>query len=386
MNLFKEFVRLESAGGVVLFIAAVLALVLENSPWAPVYQHMFALNFGFHLGAFSLVKPLLLWVNDGLMAVFFLLVGLEVKREFLEGELQNKKTALLPAIAAAGGMLVPALCYVWVNIHHPQALRGWAIPTATDIAFSLAVLSLLGKRVPGSLKVFLTALAIFDDIGAILVIAFFYTQHVSGAYLAVSAASVGLLWLFNRCHMVRLAPYLLVGVVLWYAVLKSGVHATIAGVLLALFIPQKHPTQPNLSPLCRLEHALHPWVAFLILPLFSFANAGVSFQGLHAGILLSPVTLGIILGLVIGKQLGIFGATWLGIQVGGLPRPPGMSWQGIYGVSLVAGIGFTMSLFIGMLAFSHVSPLYSTELRLGVLMGSVLSGLLGYCVLRVAFK
>lgn len=380
---FREFIRLESSGGIILFFAAMSALVIDNSPWHPFYEAFFAMPLSIKIGAFGLAKPLLLWVNDGLMAIFFLLVGLEIKREFLIGELRHLKTAMLPAIAAVGGMAVPALVYVLFTHHDPSLLRGWAIPTATDIAFSLGVLSLLGSRIPLSLKVFLTALAIFDDMGAIIVIAIFYTAHISLVMLLCAAMCCLVLFIMNRMHVVRHAAYILVGIVLWFCVLKSGVHATLAGVVVALAIPIKHPTKSYIRPLQALEHTLHPWVAFGVLPIFAFANAGVSFHGMDLKLLFSAVPLGIILGLFLGKQVGVWGFSWLAIRLNLAEMPAGATSLGIYGVGALAGIGFTMSLFIATLAFgadqSHLAPL----IRFGVLVGSILSGILGYLILHI---
>lgn len=382
----REFIRLEASAGIVLFVAAVLALVIDNSPIAHFYQAMLAkpLSLSFHFAV--LTKPLILWVNEGLMMIFFLLVGLEIKREMFEGELNSKAKAMLPAIAAVGGMLVPALCYVVFNYNDSLALRGWAIPTATDIAFSLGILALLGSRVPPSLKVFLTALAIFDDIGGIVIIAAFYTSTISWVLLLLALGCCLVLFILNRMRVMRFWPYVLVGLLLWVCVLKSGVHATLAGIVIAFAIPlrDKKQSSPAASPLRRLEHGLHPWVAFLILPVFAFCNAGVSFSGMHFSDLLAPIPLGIIAGLFVGKQIGIGLATWLAVKFKAARLPHASTWRGIYGVSMIAGVGFTMSLFIGTLAFGGMPMEYLTQVRIGVLCGSFISGIFGYLLLRVS--
>lgn len=380
----REFIQLESSGGVLLLVTALLAMLFDNTPLHGFYQALFALPVGVNVGIFSISKPLLMWINDGLMAVFFLLVGLEIKRELLVGELNSVKKATLPAVAAVGGMLVPAIVYVAINFKDPAALTGWAIPTATDIAFSLGILALLGKRIPVSLKVFLTALAIFDDLGAIIVIAAFYTANISWVMLIVAVALSYLLFVFNRLKVTHLGPYVIVGIALWLCVLKSGVHATLAGIILAWAIPLHNPKNKHDSPLQSLEHKLHPWVAFGVLPIFAFANAGVNFGGLTWAEVTSSITVGITLGLFIGKQIGIWGACWLAIKSGVARMPRGAHFSSIYGVSLVAGVGFTMSLFIGSLAFSGLAASYLDMTRLGVIVGSLLSGVLGYLVLRKA--
>lgn len=380
---FKEFTQLESSGGIILFATAVLALIISNSPWDHYYQSFFSLPLGFTLGTLGLSKPLLLWINDGFMTLFFLLVGLEMKREMIEGELNTVKKALSPAIAAIGGMVVPALIYIYLNRNDSMALKGWAIPTATDIAFSLGVLSLVGSRLPRSLKIFLTALAIFDDLGAIFIIAMFYTSQISASLLLLAAILIIILLLLNKLKVTSYGPYAVIGLILWLCVLKSGVHATLAGVVLAFAIPMRDSKDPAFSPLKKLEQALHPWVAFGILPLFAFANAGVSFYSVSFSHFVGPITLGVAAGLFIGKQLGIFGTTLLAIKLKFIPMPKEASISGLYGVSLVAGVGFTMSLFIGTLAFGNLGDTYAAVVRLGVIMGSVLSGLLGYFVLRI---
>lgn len=377
-TVLRAFLANEAAGGLVLMAAAVLALVVANSDLAPAY-------FG-ALKAYVGPLSALHWINDGLMAVFFLLVGLEIKREMLDGQLRTWPDRALPGIAALGGMLVPALIYVALNWKTPETLRGWAIPSATDIAFALGVLSLLGPRVPVSLKVFLTALAILDDLGAVAIIAVFYTADLSPVALAGAAAVLGVLVGLNRSSVERLAPYLIVGAVLWFLVLRSGVHATIAGVLLACTIPlRRTPGKPEASEcaLIRLEHALQPWVAYLIVPVFGFANAGVSFAGISPSALAQPVPLGIAAGLFLGKQLGVFAFAWGAIRLRLADVPANATWAQVYGVALLCGIGFTMSLFIGILAFPD-APTLQDEVKIGVLAGSVLSALAGAALLRVA--
>ena len=371
----------EAAGGALLIMSAVAALVLDNSPLAWLYDGLLATPVVIQIGALLIDKPLLLWINDGLMAIFFFVVGLEIKRELLEGRLSSWQQASLPAIAAVGGMLVPALIYVALNAGDPVALNGWAIPAATDIAFALGVLALLGNRVPPALKVFLLALAILDDLGAIIIIALFYTADLSLASLAIGGIGAAILVGMNLAGVTRIAPYLLIGLIMWVCVLKSGVHATLAGVVIALTIPLSARDAQGRSPLRHLEGALHPWVVFCIMPVFAFANAGVALTGLSLADVFAPVPLGIALGLFIGKQVGVLGFAWLGTRLGLCRMPDGVGWSQAYGVALLAGIGFTMSLFIGTLAFPD--PEYATAVRLGVLYGSTLSAVLGYLVLRL---
>lgn len=383
---FADFFQQESVSGVLLLITAVTALVLVNSPLAPVYEGFFQLPIQIRVGDLDLHKPLLLWINDGLMALFFLLVGLELKREFLDGELSSPSHALLPIIGAAGGMLVPALIYAFITHGDPAALRGWAVPTATDIAFAVSVLALFGNRVPPGLKMFLLLLAIVDDLGAIIIIALFYSAELSGTALAMALAVVAGLALLNRAGVRSVAAYLLLGALLWVAVLKSGAHATLAGVVLALFIPMG-PAEPGREPpLLRLESDLHPTVAFGILPLFAFANAGVPFAGMQADALLAPVTLGTMLGLLLGKPVGVMVSTWLAVKVRLCELPQGVGWAQLFGAALLCGIGFTMSLFIGSLAFETTGAHHAVDVRLGILSGSLLSGVLGYLVLRRTLK
>ncbi|MEJ2761802.1 MAG: Na+/H+ antiporter NhaA [Gammaproteobacteria bacterium] len=387
----QEFLRLEAAGGLVLMAAAVAAIVVANSPLNSNYEALLNLPVAIRVGTFELAKPLFLWINDGLMAVFFFLVGMELKREVMEGHLSSLGTASLPALAAAGGMLAPALIYIAFNRHDPIAMKGWAIPTATDIAFALGVLALLGQRIPPALKAFLLSIAIFDDIGAIFIIALFYTSDLSMLSLAVAAALIVGLAALNISGVARPAAYVVLGIPLWIAVLKSGVHATLAGIVLAMFIPLKtsggsSSSESSESPLRSLEHALHPWVAFGILPAFAFANAGVSLRGLSAADVFHPVPLGIVAGLLLGKQFGITAICWLAVKLRAASLPEGVRWSHIYGVSLLCGIGFTMSLFVASLAFEQGAGAYLGLDRLGILVGSALSGLGGYALLRFSLR
>ncbi|MDS4012436.1 MAG: Na+/H+ antiporter NhaA [Defluviicoccus sp.] len=381
LGLLRAFFRLEAAGGIVLVLASAVAIWAANSSLAPSYQAFLDLRAEVRIGELALAKPLLLWINDGLMAIFFFLVGLEMKREFREGELSSRSQVLLPAVAAVGGMAVPAAIYVAMNAGEPENLSGWAIPSATDIAFALGVLSVLGSRVPVSLKVLLTAIAIFDDLGAIVIIALFYSGELSVLSLALAGVALGVLAALNLLGVTRRAPYLLVGLVLWVCVLKSGVHATLAGVLLAMAIPMGGG-EGGSSPLKEMEHDLHPWVAFAVLPLFGFANAGVSLAGVTWGSLLEPVTLGVGLGLLIGKQVGVFSVFLLAIRGGLAPMPSGANWLQLYGVSVLCGIGFTMSLFIGGLSWDDGR--FDAPLRMGVLTGSVMAAILGLVVFALA--
>jgi len=381
--MLREFLRLEAAGGIILILAAAAAMILANSPLEWLYDELLDTPVEIRIGALHLAKPLILWINDGLMAVFFFLVGLEIKRELLTGQLSSFNQAAFPAAAAIGGMAIPALVYVLVNLGSPETLAGWAIPAATDIAFALGILSLLGNRVPASLKIFLLALAIIDDLGAIVIIAIFYTADLSVDALIAAVACLGALIGLTLFRVRRIAPYILVGIVLWIAVLKSGVHATLAGVVLAFFIPMRRGQEEGSSPLEQLEHMLHPWVAFLVMPVFAFGNAGVSFDDMTIADMFGPVPLGIALGLFIGKQLGVFGAAWASVKFGLCRMPSDISWTLLYGVSMLTGVGFTMSLFIGTLAFEDDVG-QAAGLRLGVLAGSVLSAVSGYVVLRFA--
>jgi NhaA family Na+:H+ antiporter len=382
----KEFLQKESSSGLLLIGAAVFAMVAENTLFKPFYDALLNTPVGVRVGALAIDKPLLLWINDGLMAVFFFLVGMEIKRELLDGELSDPARIILPGIAAIGGMVVPAAIFVYFNHGDPQAMTGWAIPMATDIAFALGILSLLGSRVPVSLKLFLLTLAIIDDLAAIIVIALFYSSDISIASLVVSAGALVVLFVINRMGVMRIAPYILVGIVLWVAVLKSGVHATLAGVVLAFFIPLTRGGDHHNSPLHHLEHMLHPYVALMILPLFAFANAGIPLEGLTLSYLLKPVPLGIMLGLFVGKLVGVFGFSWLAIvlRIGKLPE--GSSWAGLFGVSALCGIGFTMSLFISSLAAEAGGTDLITQHRVGILGGTLLSVVTGYLVLRLFLR
>ncbi len=382
----EEFIKKETTAGILLIFVTILALILSNSSFAGFYNSFLHIPIEIRIGSLQIDKHLYHWVNDGLMAVFFLLIGLEVKREVFEGQLSSWSQAALPGIAAIGGRLGPARVYVIFNYNDTTALKGWAIPTATDIAFALGVLSLLGKRVPVSLKIFLMALAIIDDLGAIVIIALFYTADLSVLAISVAAACLTILIVLNRLGVTRKATYILVGTVLWVSVLKSGVHATLAGVALAFTIPlglKKNGVEVNLSK--SLEHDLHYWVAFFILPVFAFVNAGIDIRGISLPLMAGSVPLGIGLGLFLGKQLGVFGFSWLAIKSGFATLPKGSNWMQLYGVSILTGIGFTMSLFIGSLAFPD-DQIYQYTDKLAILLGSFSAGLLGYLVLFFSKK
>jgi len=385
-SFIASFFRLESAGGLLLIASAVLAILFANSPLEPIYQLLLSTPVEIRVGALEIAKPLLLWINDGLMAVFFFLVGLELKRELLEGELSDKKNIILPGVGAIGGMVVPALIYLYFNHDDPVAVNGWAIPAATDIAFALGILSLLGSRVPTSIKIFLTSLAIFDDIGAIIIIALFYTSKISLLALFVVAACVPVLFYLNRRNVISKSPYILIGLIMWTALLKSGVHATLAGVALAMFIPIRSNENPSYSPLKSLEHDLHSVVAFFVLPVFAFANAGLNLSGVTLEQVFHGVPIGISLGLFIGKQVGIFCFCWAFIRLRIVPLPAGMNMLSLYGTSALCGIGFTMSLFIGSLAFEESGVDRLFDERLGIILGSFLSGVLGYLILKMSLK
>ncbi len=385
IDALRNFLKLEASGGIVLVIAAALAIIAANSPLAGLYSLFIDLPVEIRIGPLHIAKPLLLWINDGFMAIFFFLIGLELKREVLDGELSDARKIVLPAFGAVGGMAVPAAIYAAFNWSDAVALKGWAIPAATDIAFALGVLALLGSRVPLSLRVFLVTIAIFDDVGAIAIIALFYTSDLSLSALAVALALMVPLLVLNRRGVTANAPYLLLGIVMWFSLLKSGVHATLAGIALALFIPMRDPKQPERSPLRTLEHDLHTAVAFGILPLFAFANAGISLADASLEYLSHPVPLGIAAGLFVGKQLGIFAACWLGVMLGLARRPESVSWPALYGTALLCGIGFTMSLFIGTLAFEETGVNQLFDERLGIIAGSILSGVAGYLVLHWAY-
>ena len=384
LSVVSDFFKLESAGGILLILAAAIALISANTPLQTYYNLLLDTPVEIRVGTFGIAKPLLLWINDGLMAIFFFLVGLELKRELLEGELSDKRNIILPGVGAIGGMAVPALIYFYFNSDDPEAMRGWAIPTATDIAFALGVLTLLGSRVPTSLKVFLTSLAIFDDIGAIIIIAVFYTAKISELALIVVACCIPVLFYLNRRNVESKSVYIMVGLVMWVALLKSGVHATLAGVVLAMFIPLKLKSRTGYSPLKSLEHDLHSVVAFFVLPIFAFANAGLSLEGMGIEQVAEGVPLGIATGLFIGKQVGIFGLCWLVIKFNFARLPDGMSWMSLYGTSVLCGIGFTMSLFIGSLAFEESELSFFFSDRLGIILGSLVSGVVGYLVLNAS--
>ncbi|CRL48479.1 MULTISPECIES: Na+/H+ antiporter NhaA [Pseudomonas] len=382
---FTRFFQLEAASGLLLIAAAALALIINNSSLSWLYSGLLDTPVVAQIGALKIAKPLLLWINDGLMAMFFLLIGLEVKREVLDGQLSNPSQIVLPGAAAIGGMVVPALLYWFLNRDDPAALGGWAIPMATDIAFALGVLALLGKRVPVSLKLFLMTLAIIDDLGAIIVIAIFYSGTLSTLSLALAAACIIALIAMNRLGVVKLGPYMIIGLILWVCVLKSGVHATLAGVTLAFCIPLRTKNAES-SPLLTLEHALHPWVAYGILPLFAFANAGLSLSGVTVESFTHHVPMGIATGLLLGKTVGVFGLTWLAVKIGIAALPQGANWGHVLGVSILCGIGFTMSLFVGSLAFEPGVSDYAGMDRMGILTGSILAALIGYAVTAMASR
>lgn len=375
-----KFIKSKSAPGILLCIAAVLAMVVENSPLTTYYEMFKDLPVVLQFGAFKIDKPLLLWINDGLMAIFFLLIGLEIKREILQGHLSSREKMTLPFAAALGGLTVPAAIYAFINMSDPVALSGWAIPAATDIAFALGILILLGDRVPNTLKVCLVAIAIIDDLAAIIIIALFYTEETSILALGLAGVGLAIAFAMNKRGVTKLSSYMLLGFFIWACVLKSGVHATLAGVALGLCIPLRIKDENGDSPLIELEHTLHSWVSFLVMPVFAFANAGVSLAGLSIETFLQPITLGIMLGLFVGKQVGVLGITFLVTKLKLCSLPEGVSWKQYYGMALLTGIGFTMSLFIGTLAFSDDSAV--SAVRLGVLSGSLLSGVAGVLVLR----
>ncbi len=380
----KAFFDLEASGGIVLALAAVVAMIVANSPLNTWYEAFIHAPVAIQIGSFAIAKDAHHWINDGLMAIFFFLVGLELKREVLIGELSNVKQIILPAGAAVGGMIFPAIVYLIFNYNQPEYWKGWAIPAATDIAFAIGILSLLGNRVPNSLKVFLVSIAIFDDIGAILIIALFYTSELSLSSLALAGLCLPFLYLLNRRNVTKITPYIFIGVIMWIAVLKSGIHATLAGVVLALFIPMFDKTDPEHSPLEELEHDLQNTVSYAILPLFAFANSGISLAGTGIGDLFHSVPLGIAAGLFIGKQMGVMVACWLIFKSGISKMPNGMNFQQIYGAALLCGVGFTMSLFIGGLAFEGGD--YIFDERLGIIMGSIVSGIAGYIMLKITLK
>ena len=380
----RDFIKLESTGGILLFVAAVAGMVAANTPLSAAYASLLDTIVAVQVEEFAIRKPLLLWVNDGLMAVFFFLIGLELKREFIEGELSSPQRIVLPGLGAFGGMVVPAAIYVGLNWNDPVALDGWAIPVATDIAFALGLLSVFGRRVPLSLKVFLLTLAIFDDLAAIVIIAIFYSGDLSIPALVVAAVLLATGFLLNRLHVTRVTAYIFVGIALWIAVLNSGVHATLAGVLTAFCIPMRSPD--GQSPLRKLEHDLHAPVAFVILPLFAFMNAGLSFAGLHIDDLAHPVTFGVAAGLLLGKPLGIVGVVGLAVLLRLVTLPRDVTWMQVTGVAFACGIGFTMSLFIAGLAFEHGSGDYFAGDRIGIMIGSLASAAVAYVVLRFSLR
>lgn len=380
----QEFLKLESAGGILLAVAAALALVLANTPLAGAYQALLDIAVTVKVGGFGVDKALLLWINDGLMAIFFLLVGLELKREVVEGQLSSLAQLTMPAMAAIGGVAVPALIYVLISNGVPEAKGGWAIPTATDIAFALAVLTLMGSRVPISLKIFLATVAVIDDLMAIIIIAVFYTYDLSINAGLVALSGIAVLVALNRFGVTRIAAYMIVGTVIWLAVLKSGVHATLAGVVVAACIPLR--ADDDSSPARHLEHVLHPWVAFGVLPVFAFANAGLPLLDLGAEAFTNAITVGIAAGLFFGKQIGVFGMTALALLTGIAKMPRGLNYGMLWGASLLCGIGFTMSLFIGSLAFEHGDMLQTAAVKLGVIGGSLVSGIAGFLVLKASLR
>lgn len=386
IELLRDFFRLQAAAGITLMAVAALAMIAANSPWHDAYEAFRHLPIGFTIGDFGLVKGAEHWINDGLMAVFFLLVALEIKRETLSGQLSSREQMLLPVLCAIGGVAVPAILFWGVNQGDPAALRGWAIPTATDIAFALGILALLGSRVPLGMKLLLSTIAVVDDLVAILIIAIFYTHELDAGMLAWAGAGIGLMLLLNWRGVTRLGPYLLLGALVWYFVLKSGVHATLAGVVTGLLIPLRGKTADSPSPLESLEHTLHPWVAYLVLPLFAFANAGLALGGLQMSDVLAPVPLGIVLGLVLGKPVGIVAVALIARAAGIARFPEGMDFKAMVGLGMLCGVGFTMSLFISNLAYSAIGGHFGEASVLGVLCASVISALIGWVWLRCTLK
>ncbi len=385
LEAIREFLKLESASGIILVGAAILALIINNSPLSSLYDLFLDTSVEIRIGGLYLAKPLLLWINDGLMAIFFLLIGLEVKREILDGQLSSLSQVALPGIAAIGGMAIPALIYVIFNINNASALNGWAIPAATDIAFALGILALLGSRVPLSLKLFLLTLAIIDDLGAIVIIAIFYSGELSVTSLIFAGVAIAALFAMNLFGVKRIAAFVVVGIILWICVLKSGVHATLAGVILAFAIPLR-TKKDEPCPLREMEHSLHPWIAFGIMPIFAFANAGVSLKGMSFGSLFEPIPIGIALGLFLGKQVGVFGFSFAAVKLGLAKLPSDINWRLIYGTSVLCGIGFTMSLFISTLAFDSSIADDATSARIGILVGSFIAAIVGYLILKSSLK
>jgi NhaA family Na+:H+ antiporter len=382
--MLQSFLKKESTPGILLIIVTLIALILQNSDFSTYYNSFLHTHVEIRFGELQIAKPLILWVNDGLMAIFFFLIGLEVKREVLEGHLSSVQQIALPGIAAIGGMLVPALVFVAFNQGEGFAMKGWAIPTATDIAFALGILSLLGSRVPVSLKIFLMALAIIDDLGAIVIIALFYTSELSTLSIVIASIALIILFIMNRMGVIRRAVYIVVGIILWVSVLKSGVHATLAGVALAFMIPlnSKDNEGKHFSMSKEMEHGLHYWVAFLILPLFAFVNAGVNLKGISVDEMFGSVPMGIMLGLFVGKQVGVFGFSWIAIKLGWAKLPTSSTWVQLYGVAVLTGIGFTMSLFVDSLAYND-TQMYHFSDKLAILLGSFFSAIVGYVVLRL---
>ncbi|HHV6060390.1 TPA: Na+/H+ antiporter NhaA [Legionella pneumophila] len=378
MSQSKSFYNLETLGGILLFIAAVIAILIANSPFRNLYEHALQVKGTLGIGTFFIKKPMLLWINDGLMAIYFMLIGLEIKREIKRGVLSDKRNLIVPVITALSGLLLPAAIFAYFNAHNPIFLHGWAIPTATDIAFTLGIVSLLGSRVPLSLKILLTAIAIFDDIAAIVIIAFFYTKHLSLLSLLFALILTLILISLNYFKCRRISLFMVVGIALWIAVLKSGVHATLAGIVIAMTIPDEGKG----SMLTRLENSLHPWIVFLILPLFAFANAGVSFIGLDSAMFMHPIVLGIALGLFVGKQVGIFLSLGYFVKFKKLLKKDNITLKQVYGIALICGVGFTMSLFIGSLAYQHTDLNLMPMVKIGVVLGSLMAGSIGFVVLR----
>ncbi|PHS40379.1 MAG: Na+/H+ antiporter NhaA [Sulfurovum sp.] len=385
MNIIEKLKKNESSAGILLIVVTILALILQNSAMSEYYSSFLYTPVEIKFGNLEIAKPLLLWVNDGLMAIFFFLIGLEVKREVLEGHLSSMSQIALPGIAAIGGMLIPALVFIAYNQGESFAMKGWAIPTATDIAFALGILSLLGNRVPVSLKIFLMALAIIDDLGAIVIIALFYTSELSTLSIGIASAALVVLFIMNRMKVAKKSFYIVLGIVLWVSVLKSGVHATLAGVALAFLIPlySKDKEGKRFSMSKEMEHDLHYWVAFFILPLFAFVNAGVDLRGISLTEMAGPVPMGIMMGLFVGKQVGVFGFSWIAIKMGWAKLPKDGTMMQLYGVSVLTGIGFTMSLFVDSLAYND-TEVYLYADKLAILLGSFLSGIVGYIILKIA--
>lgn len=382
---WKNFIQTDASSGIILVLASLLALVLANSPFSPAYNSFLEFPVSIVLGSFEISKPLVLWINDGLMAVFFFVVGLEIKRELLYGQLASKEQVILPFLAAAAGIIFPALIYVALNYQDAIAMNGWAIPSATDIAFALGLFIIFGKYLPPSLKIFLLSVAIIDDIGAVIIIALFYSSDLAPNSLLIASVGLLALLLFNRLELSNKTPFILVSIIVWAAVLKSGVHATLAGFAVALFIPIAKDKSESMS--YQIEHSLHPWIAFFVLPVFAFSNAGVELIGTSISQLFTPVSMGIIGGLFIGKQLGIFAACYAAIKLKLCKLPKDATWSQLYGVCLLCGVGFTMSLFIGSLAFEEQGLAYQTQVKVGVLVGSIMSGVLGaYLIKRSSDK